>query len=619
MEKILDKLIKYFLYLLVFLFPLWFLPWTNFPVVLNKQILLSVFVFLLVILWMVKIIISGKVNLSWGKLPLAIIPLLVILAISTAFSSSRIQSFWGMNFEPDTLFSFILYILFFFLLANLINESGARNLISVFLLSSGILALLFLIQTFRPIFPWDFAKTPGFNPVGSAQALAVFLGGTFVILVALISDKIISKKTFQGLVGLLGVLLFIPILFINFWVAWLGIVFGLTIIIFGVLKKLSRNLILPLIILTISLVFLFLKLPLPNILNIPAEVNPSYQATLDISAKTLKESPKNLILGSGPSTFGYHYSLYRSADLNLTDFWQIRFHQGAAVLPTFLTTLGILGVLAILLTMAIFFWQGLGTISPAFIGGFYFLISWFFYSSFPALFFASFLMMGLWQASFSSPKEFFFIQFPRKALAIMLGAVLLMVGSVIGLYTISQKYAGAVIYAQGLNLIRAEEPKLDEGIIKINKATTLDRKDIYFRNLSQAFLLKINEVLANQELSPEERQAELQRNISNAEISANNAVLINPKDSLNWLQLGLIYENFITFNIKGVEELAITNYQKAQELDPQNPQIPFNIGRVYFATGQLDKAKEALQKSIKLKGDFQPALNLIQQIEAPRE
>lgn len=638
MERALDKIIKYGLYLLVFLFPLWFLPWTISPFVINKQVFLSIFVFLLLIFWMIKIIITGKLNLTYSKLNIALISLLSVLIISTIFSSSRIQSFWGMGFEPGTLFSFILYILVFFLFANLINESGARCLISVFLASSGILALLFLVQIFKPVFPWDFSL----NPIGSVQALAVFLGGALVILISFISvNQRINQRKISGII--LGILLFISIFLINFWVAWLGIAFGLAIIIFSMLKNLSatpssmavnplKSLFLPLFIFILALVFIFLKLPIGNIISLPSEISPTYKATFDIATETLKESPKNLILGSGPATFGYQYSLHRSTGPNLTDFWQIRFDQGIIFLLTILTTSGVLGLLAILTMITIFFWQGFTRPSfaeqnfgglAAFAGGFYFLISWFFYSVNFSLMFAAFLMLGLFSASSQRINQrqisVLFTQSPRKAFLLMLVCTVLIVGSVLGLYNISQKYAGAVIYAKGLSLINAEEPKLDEGIININKATTLDAKDVYFRNLSQAFLLKINEIINNQELSQEQRQTQLQRHVSNAEISANNAVLVNPRNSQNWFQLGNVYENLATLNIEGADQLAISSYQKTAELDPQNPLIPFNLGRVYFATGQLDKAKGELQKSIELKNDFQPALNLLQQIEAAGE
>jgi len=395
----------------------------------------------------------------------------------------------------------------------------------------------------------------------------------------------------------------------------------MAIIIFSKLKNLSttpvttgtnplKPLFLPLFIFVIALVFIFLKLPIGNIVSLPSEVSPTYQATFDIALQTLKENPKNILLGSGPATFEYQYALHRGIGQNLTNFWYLWFNQGASALLTFLTAFGILGILAILSVIIFFFWQGFISInqpnqhkSAVFLGGFYFLIFWFFYSFNPSSLFIAFLLMGLWQAISVPRKEFSFSQSPQKAFFLMFLCVILIVASVLGLYDISRKYAAALIYSQGLNLVNVKEPKLDEGIIKINKVVALDRKDIYFRNLSQAFLLKINEVLNNQELSQEQKQKLLQQVVSNAEISASAAVQINPKNSQNLLQLGNVYENLASVNVTGAEELALLNYQKAQELDPQNPQIPLNIGRVYKSTAEIIQIQIALLEQAEKKDE----------------
>ena len=628
----LDKITKYGLYLLAFLFPLFFLPQTLSSIAASKQILLSIFCFSILILWLIKIISSGKLSFVWNKLTFAVLLLLSVLGISTAFSSAKIQSFWGMNFEPDTFFSFLLYGLVFFLFANLVKEKEIKPVIISFLAGSGILALLFLFQVV--------------NPIGTAQALAVFLGGAFLLLVALWLGKasLWQTKVFKVLTGILGILLFAAIFLINYWVVWLGIALGMAIIIFDKLKKLSavssgeanplKPLFLPLCILVLSLIFIFLKLPFGGILNIPAEVSPTYQATFDISTETLKEGTKNMILGSGPATFGYQYNLYQSGGLNPTNFWQLRFSQGTAVLPTFLTTSGIACILAVLLLLFVFFWQGFkslrsGEIKPqhlaTFVGAAYFLISWFLYPTNLSLMFVGFLMLGLFTASTSRTKEFLFTQSMQKAFMVMLLGLFLIVGSVFGLYTVSQKYAGAITFTQGLNLINSEEPKLDEGIAKIYQAIELEPKDAYFRNLSQAFLFKIQEILNNQELSQEEKQKLFQNQVSNLEMSANAAVQANPQNSQNWLQLANIYKELFSLQVEGSGKLAVLNYQKAAEMDPQNPQIPLNIGWIYKLTADRSEDEEVkeqnfelalteLEKTIELKNNFAVAYFLTAQI-----
>lgn len=667
MKNMLDKIIKYSLYSLVFLLPLFFLPLTNFPLLLNKQMLLSVFVFLLLILWIVKIISSGKLDFRWNKITGSVLLLILVLGISTLFSGSKIQSFWGMSFEPDTLFSFILYGLVFLLFANLVNKDQLKSVLISFLASSGILSVLFLIQSlWRPIFSWDFAQSIGFNSVGTVQTLAIFLGAAFVVLLSLTStgfkllraDKKINVKFLLAI--LLGILLFASIFIINYWIAWLGISLAMTLIIWARLKSIkgteisSAKIILPLIVLVLSLIFIFIKIPSGNIVNLPSDITLTNRATFDIAKKTLEEGTKNLIFGSGPSTFAYDYDLYRSQGPNLTAFWQVQFNQGASAFSTFSATSGILGILAFLSMIVLFFWQGLKFIkgnhlSPVgisvFIGAVYFLFSWFFYPANLTLMFATFLMLGLFTTySKSQEKSVIFTQSPQKAFFIMLVGVILIVGSVFVLYNFSQKYQAALAFSQGLDLINAKEPKLDEGIIKLSKATMLDKKDTYFRNLSEAFLIKINEVLNNQELSEEEKTKIFQLLVSNTENSANKALQLNPKNSQNWLQLGRIYENFMALGIEETVSLAISSYQKTEELAPQNPEIPFILGRIYKSQAEriqiqialleqveekdeeaIKKLKEEndkifelavreLEKSAQLKIDFTPAYYLMAQV-----
>jgi len=667
MKNILDKVIKYSLYSLVFLLPLFFLPLTSFPFLLNKQMLLSVFVFLLLILWIIKIIGSGKLNFQWNKITGSVFLLISILGISTFFSGARIQSFWGMSFEPDTFFSFILYGLVFLLFANLINKDQIKSVLISLLASSGVLSILFLIQSlWRPVFPWSFAQNVGFNPVGTVQTLAIFLAGAFVILLSLLdaNKKLIGTNKKINIKFLLtiiiGILLFVSIFIINYWVAWIGISIAMALIIWIRLKVIKENeitsakIILPLILLAFSLTFIFIRIPTGNIVNLPSEVNLTNRASFDIAKGTLGEGAKNLMFGSGPATFAYDYDLHRSQGPNLTAFWQVRFEQGTSAFLTFLATTGTLGILAFLLMIFFFLQQGLKFIKrkelsqvgiSLFIGTAYFFISWFFYSVNFTLMFTAFLMFGLFTVyNKTQEKSFVFTQSPQKAFFIMLMGVILIVGSVFALYSLSQKYQSALAFDQGLELINAEETKLDEGIIKLNKAVNLDKKDTYFRNLSQAFLLKVNQVLNNQELPEEDKKELFQLLVSNIENFANNAVLLNPKNSQNWLQLSRVYENFMALGVEGAESLVISSYQKVEQLSPQNPEIPFMIARIYktqieriqteIINLELDKEKnketiknlkeskdqifeitlQKLEKSAQLKIDFSLAYYLTAQI-----
>lgn len=647
--EILDKIIKYGFLILAFLLPIFFLPLTVFPVAVNKQFLLALFCLLFLILWLIKIVITGKLKIGVNLLSGAVLFFLLVFGVSAIFSLSKTQSFWGMGAEPDVFINLILYALIFFLFANLIElKKDIGWIIGAFLASSGITVLLFLLKIFGlSIFPWDFSQVVGFNPIGTVQALGIFLGGAFVVLIGLIGCKIFSQKIIKNLMIVLAVLLFLTLFIINFRSVWIQILLGMAIIVLGMgryllsedrLSKIGKpkrvikigsliekseeffplkDFILPLTIIAVALVLVFLRLPLFNVVNIPIiEVSPTYRATFDLAKDTLSESPKNLIIGSGPATFVYKYRLYRTASYNLVFGPNLIFNQGRAALPTFLLTAGILGLFSALLMIGLFIYSGLRIYlgkkhslddkplsriqMVCFAGGFYFFVSWFFYPLNFVLAFSAFLLAGLWLASLEekSPfrrfSEISFITSPRTAFFVLLVAVVLIAGSIIGLFTISQKYIAAINYSQGINASNLSVSDLNEASVKIQRAILLDGNiDVYYRGLSQVFILQAAQAQA------ENRVQDVTTAIDSAQRIAQTAAQINPSDSVNWLQLGSIYENVIPF-AQGADEFAVSNYEKAGELDPQNAQIPFNIGRTYLSSFvQINQTLIALSRAEK--------------------
>jgi len=687
----LNKIIKYFLYGLVFLFPLFFLPITIFPVTANKQILVSVFVFLLLLFWLIKTMTSGKISFIKNKLTATILLFILIQGLSTIFSGSQVQSFWGTSFESDSFFSFLLCVLGFFIASNFsspqnnlgqtpvkknnggqtpVNLVSQRGVMKTFLISNGILAIFFLAQlVMGPIFSWDFAQKISFNSVGTVQTLSILFGSALVILITLInnnkdhqhksaesasiSGKTILKKITSILPIAIGILLFISILLINFKTTWLLLILGMILIIWFRLKQIdpganlaSSALVLPFIILALSLIFIFINIPTQELTNLPAEVGLTNKASFDISQKTLQASKKNLFLGSGPATFGYNYDLYHSQGINFTDFWGFRFEQGKSFILTQLANSGLLGLISILLLIIAFFWQSLISINQpnqyksasnksaantaVFVASAYFLISWFFYPTNFVLIFTAFLFLGLYQgqSAIKQRKSVAFTKSPQLTFFVMLLGVFLLVGLIVGIYKIGERYAGEVVYAQALEIVNSPERDLDNGIVKIMRAIELaPGNDNYYRNLSEIFLLKISDVVGNEELSEEQKKEFFQALINNIQSVGETMVQINPLNNQNWFQLGVIYENFIFLGIKGSEGLAINSYQKASELTPQNPQFVYSLGRTYKLMaerigeedesyqGILDLAISELEKTLQLKPDFTPASQLLEEIE----
>jgi len=96
---------------------------------------------------------------------------------------------------------------------------------------------------------------------------------------------------------------------------------------------------------------------------------------------------------------------------------------------------------------------------------------------------------------------------------------------------------------------------------------------------------------------------------------------MNPKDVTNWTNRGYIYRGLVG-TVNGVDEFAITSYEEAAKLEPVNPAIYTELGKVYLIRADLlaqqqgkelekaDNLANALKnfdKAVELKSDYAPA------------
>jgi DNA-binding response OmpR family regulator/cytochrome c-type biogenesis protein CcmH/NrfG len=64
---------------------------------------------------------------------------------------------------------------------------------------------------------------------------------------------------------------------------------------------------------------------------------------------------------------------------------------------------------------------------------------------------------------------------------------------------------------------------------------------------------------------------------------------------------------------------ALDCYRQALHLDPQSPQVHFNLGVLYLELGEPDKAQAAVQAALALRPDFAEARDLLRRSSLPRE
>jgi tetratricopeptide (TPR) repeat protein len=600
-KDILDEAIKKIIYVLVFLIPLWFLTITNNAIELNKQALMVLLIVVALILWFVKILNSGELKWKTNFLNIIIGIFALIAIITTLFSIRPYGSLVGWTDHlSGGLINTLCFVALFFLLAN--NFKGLKesfNLLFTLMVSSAIVSIVGILQIWGGfILPFAITKTVSFNTIGSVNALGIFTAITMSLIVAtLFVVKRKGMRTFLVLLGLLNIIILISI---NFWILWLILAIGMAVILlFGLMQmvKLGEKIswvALPIILLAISLIFLFFKPTLPLKPNLPVEVSLSYGSGLSIATNTLKESP---VLGTGPETFAFNYAKYKPDGINQTAFWNVRFLNAPAEIYSVASDMGILGLVGFLAVLIFFTIKAVNSLIRekedndilkrflnigVFAGWLGVTVSWFVYFQNFTLMFIFWLLLGIFSIEgFSLKEKVYNLKKSPKVLLIASLSFMIVIVVIIGfLYITGTRYVAEITYKRGVDLVQVKGD-IDGGLNKIVKSTVINPyEDSIYRTLSQLFIFKLQQDANNAELKQEEKINILQSDAVSAINSATQTTTLSPEDASNWLLRGQVYRNLISI-IDGASDWAETSYNEAIKLEPSNPFVYLELGRLY--------------------------------------
>lgn len=660
--KICEKVSKISIYILVFLMPIFFLPWTANILDFNKQTLLIVLVLISLFSWMLKVLISGKINLniSWVHIPIAIL-FLVSLA-STIFSLWPYGSFWGWpQLTSECLLTLIGLAALYFLVSNIFSKREIFYLMVLLFVSAFLSVIYGIFQLFgKFLIPFDFTKTTSFNTVGSVSDLAVF---TAILIPLNIIFLIISQKWLKVFFMTALAVFAIFLIIINFKLCWWIIIAAAVLIItFGMQKRDffdTKWLVLPMFFLTIALFCILFRFQIPGLSIKTTEVFLDQQTSFDISLKTLKEKP---ILGSGPGTFIYDFSKYKKIDFNQSSFWDLRFEKSSSKILDTLATTGILGALSFLGLVVIFIFYGIkflfqkiGAVNEGNnIGrlrkkvgkiltkseegtgrlneGFFWMLGmgifssfvvlsavYFFYQSNLVFEFIQFLLMASFISLFSYSKKEILLKASSSAIGLTFALTLVFIFG-LGIFILEgQRYAAEASYFEGAKAW--QQARTDDAINYFEKAARINPQvDLYWRDLSQVYLRKINEVFQNKDLSSEESSRQIQSLISASVDSVSTAAKTSPKNVANWSVRGFIYQSLVGI-VSGTKDWAAKSYEEALNLEPVNPYFPTQIGIAFIREASfldldqkreerekiLGEAEAQFERAIGMKSDYAPA------------
>lgn len=656
--NICEKIIIWGLYIFAFFLPLFFLPFNANSLEMNKQMALVVFSLVFLIAWLGKVIILGKTDFKKSFLNIGIILFSIFSLASSLLSKNIYQALAGVGGTvSESFFSLLGFVIIFFVIVNNIKKrEEVLNFILAFILSGFFVGAFGILQLAGKFFlPWDFVKDFGFNTIGSVNSMEIFLAGLLVLSVSLFAESEGARwrRIFYGIASVLFLLAMLSINFVNVWWALLAVM--IIIIALGIINReqvSQYRLILPMVVLAFSMLMLLTRMnAFTKWFNMPTEVSPSWNASVDIGRESLKN---NLFFGNGPGSYSYVYGLYRTTEVNQTSFWNARFNQGFSRILTLPASLGVAGSaiwLLLILGFAVYGFislikrRGKNWVLALSLYSAWFLLAFlqFIYSTNLLLELSFWMILGLAFLTIKTlavkndssevvADEFLNIgamsvEFNRNS---PMASILSFVFVVVIVLAISALYIGGsyfyadVLYKKGMKAV-GESNNLENGSDIISKAVILNPyNDLYLRSLSQAALLRVNQEFAKPQSV--ERDSRIQNLIAAAINIAKRSTDLASLNVDNWAQRGTLYQSIMPY-AAGADQWAFDAFNEATKLEPQNPYYYYELGRSYGmasellaanagedkekqvkAVDYLAKAEESLTKAVSLKSDYAIAL-----------
>ena len=636
---------------IIFLVPLFFNPVSHQVFVLNKAAMLEFLVAVMVGLWLADLIMNPAEakKLNWRKvlkspLHLSILVFGLLVIVSTVASLTPSISFWGSYFRKAGLLTLICWIVFFLVVAQQIrSRAQIFRAVYTLLLSSGIVSVLGILQYFLPEIMASVFQNPNTfgdrvsstlgNPLFLSSFLAMVIPFNLALMICLWSKRKENHNVsiFISLAVLLG---------LQLWCLWLAqysitiLLYVISLIIFltiwGIVKRKkvvlslgALSLLALMIIAGILLMPLLFKAPVTEtapqdspsaataeelgLSNLGGRVE-YWQSAINIVLKSPEVPLSNdklhalrRAIGYGPETFWITFQLffpdkYKTAftDRSLT---VDRPHNDYLYL---MTTVGILGLVSFLAILAVFFYLcfnylrrasddtdklfiiamsaamvqymadiffNLSTISPE-------LVFW--------LILAMIYAIGRYIATESISKTRTMAQTTRARLLLSAGCVLVFI--IIGTSIAIRPPLADVYLEKGVKL---QDAGSEQAIYAFDSATRIDpaeatywhalaRYDYYVAQhiKGQTFKTKVMAIAAEDQYK---------------------AVQLKPYDALENYYMADIYTYWAWSGDPDKWPAAMSYYDKAAQLYPDNAVILDKWATALIIKGDLDEAGTKLQ------------------------
>ena len=639
----LEKISALVFYVVVFLMPIFVLPTMIAPVASGKAIVFYCGIFLTMTVFVLSAIKNGSINISKSALLAGSGLMALVWLLSSIFSENSTLSLFGKLYDADTFILILTSFLSLFLASTLFRSEKRAAVFYLMLFCSAF--IVFLFQFVHIIFginilPFNAFPQKTANLIGSWNDFSIFFGLVGVLALAFLETAKISKKI-KFFLRFALIMAFLALFASGFGSAW--VVFGIfsLFIFIATLNekhiidgKISKRFVrVSFFAVVLSLFFVLFSGTAGKLTNslglFSSEIRPSWRATIVVAKQSLK---KGVILGTGPNTFLNNWLKFKPAEINNTAFWNARFSSGSGFFTSALSTVGVLGALSFVAFLIVLLIQcgkvfyrkqsssDNSLVTASFFGSVYLWTHIVLYSPGILVLTMAFVLTGVFLALMTNDKRINVINLDlskksRTSFIFALVAVMVFVVSVYSVHFFVNKFLALNNYNQALVIFEktGDAEKTKE---KLLKAIKKDNQDEYNRTLSELSLVSLGKILTDKSLSEDKAVPLFRQWFDLATSSALEAIKVNKYDPVNWMQLGRVYESFISLKISGADEAALNAYAEAFKASPLDPSPFVSSARVALQMNKSDEARKYLQSALVFKPDMTDALFMLSQIEA---
>ncbi|MBI2404575.1 hypothetical protein HYV22_00120 [Candidatus Gottesmanbacteria bacterium] len=546
--------------IVVFLFPLLFLPVTPDFYQTSKLYLLFGSTLMLLALFVIESLIEGKITLSLTNTSKGLLVFAVAILVSTIIGTPNIIEAFLAPVGTLLFVSVFLFVLF----ARMADRDETR-IKGALLLSIVLLSIVTIYHglniTSTLVTKLPFLASPTWNPAGSTQiALVLFLAAIPLLLQSLLSAK--AKRGQERLTTLTLSLL-------GLVVVGAGVVFAA----YGHLIK-----------------------------------NPTITLSVPTSIQVLTASwkqTKAMLFGTGLASYLSAFAAGKPTSINLTAAWNTYFTQATGVFTHIGTTNGLLGLVTLLLAwvmpVLVFAKKGVAVAQKNWgLLASYALLTVFMIVMPPALPFILFwmtLLLLLEKDQHGTVVEYPIAAHTGKTAFAILSVALL----VVLVYLFGRSYTAYISMYQSLVAVdkRDGTAAYQWAVTSLAQNPYLASSHLYFSQIN----LEIAKSLATKEKVTEEDRNTITSLIAQSIREAKSAIASHPTSPLAWVNLARIYETLIPI-AQSADQWAVASYQQAAIYDPTNPLIRFALGAVSVTRKDYDGALNYFAQAASLKPDF---------------